>query len=80
MFSRRAEISIHSGFYNIVVQKICGCPRRALSETELPGSDRPSKKSKGAVFTDEIRRIAKRRRIDLKLNPYDSETRAATSR
>ena len=68
------------GFYNIVVQKMpAELIRAALSETKYRGATGQIRKSKGALFTDEIRRIAKARGIDLKLNLPGSETRAASS-
>ncbi len=68
------------GFYSIVVQKMpVELVRAALSETKYRGATGQIKKSKGAFFTDEIKRIAKARGVDLKVNLPDSETRAATA-
>ena len=68
------------GFYTRVAQKVpAELIRAALSETKYRGATDQIKKSKGAFFTDEIRRIAKARGIDLKLNFPDSETASATS-
>jgi hypothetical protein len=68
------------GFYNIVVQKMpAELVRAALSETKYRGATGQIKKSKGAFFTDEIRRIAKARGIDLRLNLPGGDTGAASS-
>jgi len=53
--------------------------RAALSETKYRGVTGQIKKSKGAFFTDEIRRIAKARGIDLRLNLPGGDTGAASS-
>ena len=70
---------LHSrGFYNIVVQKMpAELVRAALSETKYRGANGQIKNSKGAFFTDEIRRIAKANGIDLGLNLPGGGTTAA---
>jgi hypothetical protein len=69
------------GFYNIVVQKVPSeLVRAALSETKHRGATGQIKKSKGAFFTDEIRRIAKARGIDLTPNRSGVDAKAPNSK
>jgi hypothetical protein len=69
----------HSGgFYNIVVQKMpAELVRAALSETKYRGAAGQIKRSKGAFFTDEITRIAKRHGINIRgqsIGPQNGES------
>ena len=57
------------GFYTRVAQLVpAELIRAALSETKYQGSTNQIKKSKGAFFTAEITRIARKQGIDMRLN------------
>ena len=68
------------GFYTRVAQKVpAELIRAALSETKYRGSTDQIKKSKGAFFTAEITRIARKQGIDLSVKLPRAEKREATS-
>ncbi len=56
------------GFYTRVVQKLpAEVIRAALSETKYQAQTGKIRKSKGAFFTDELMRLARKRGIDLRI-------------